>query len=194
VVVDSAELDGVGRAGRRLRGFVVYPALQGGGNRRACYGSGSQLLEDLLGVEKHERQAISERLHDGALQYVLLARQAMEDLREGSTVAADRVQLALVESSQLLRDVVRELHPDVLARLGLTAALTALIDGLTSGTELAVELDARTWPDGVRTDADYVLYTCGARDVDKRDQTCTGQHIWIDLEHNDGLGLVAGCR
>jgi two-component system NarL family sensor kinase len=69
----------------------------------------------------------------------------------------DRVQLALVECSQLLRDVVRELHPDMLARLGLKAALTALADSLTSRTELAVERDARTWPDGLRTDADYVL-------------------------------------
>ena len=51
----------------------------------------TQLLEELLGLEKRERQAISERLHDGALQYVLVARQDMEDVREGSKVAADRV-------------------------------------------------------------------------------------------------------
>jgi two-component system, NarL family, sensor kinase len=92
----------------------------------------TQLLQDLLGVEKHERQTISERLHDGALQCVLVARQDMEDVRNGSTVATDRVDLALVECSQLLRDVVRELHPDVLARLGLKAALTALTDSLVS--------------------------------------------------------------
>jgi two-component system NarL family sensor kinase len=150
----------------------------------------SQLLRDLLGVEKHERQAISERLHDGALQYVLLARQAMEDLREGSTVAADRVQLALVECSQLLRDVVRELHPDVLARLGLTAALTALTDSLTSGTELAVELDARTWPDGMRTDADYVLYSAARETFINVIKHAQAQHIWIDLELHDGLALL----
>ena len=41
---------------------------------------------------------------------------------------------ALVECSQLLRDVVRELHPDVLARLGLKAALSALTESLTSRT------------------------------------------------------------
>ena len=86
----------------------------------------AQLLQDLLGVEKHqERQSISERLHDGALQCVLVARQDMEDVRDGSMAAADRVDSALVECSQLLRDVVRELHPDVLARLGLKAALSA---------------------------------------------------------------------
>ena len=103
----------------------------------------TQLLEELLGLEKRERQAISERLHDGALQYVLVARQDMEDVRDGLKVAADRVESALVECSGLLRDVVRELHPDVLARLGLKSAISGLTDSLCSRTELAVELDAR---------------------------------------------------
>ena len=79
----------------------------------------TQLLEELLGLEKRERQAISERLHDGALQYVLVARQDMEDVRDGLRLAADRVESALVECSSLLRDVVRELHPDVLTRSGI---------------------------------------------------------------------------
>ena len=150
----------------------------------------TQLLRDLLGVEKHERQAISERLHDGALQYVLVARQDMEDVRDGSTVAVDRVQLALVECSQLLRDVVRELHPDVLARLGLKAALTALTDSLTSRTELAVELDARTWPDGLRTDADYVLYSAARETLTNVIKHAQAHHIWIDLERHDGLASL----
>ena len=119
----------------------------------------TQLLEELLGLERHERQAISERLHDGALQYVLVARQDMEDVRDGSKVAADRVESALVECSGLLRDVVRELHPDVLARLGLKSAISGLTDSLSSRTELSVDLAAPTWPDGLRTEADYVLYS-----------------------------------
>ena len=43
----------------------------------------TQLLQDLLELEKRERQAISERLHDGALQYVLVARQDIEYVRDG---------------------------------------------------------------------------------------------------------------
>jgi two-component system NarL family sensor kinase len=150
----------------------------------------TQLLKDLLGVEKHERQTISERLHDGALQCVLVARQDMEDVRNGSTVAADRVDLALVECSQLLRDVVRELHPDVLARLGLKAALTALTDSLISRTELAVELDARTWPEGLRTGADYVLYSAARETLINTIKHAQAHHIWIDLERHDGLASL----
>jgi two-component system, NarL family, sensor kinase len=150
----------------------------------------TQLLQDLLGVEKHERQSISERLHDGALQCVLVARQDMEDVRDGSMAAADRVDLALVECSQLLRDVVRELHPDVLARLGLKAALSALTDSLTSRTELAVELDARSWPDGMRTDADYVLYSAARETLTNVIKHARAQRVWIDLERDDGLGSL----
>ena len=150
----------------------------------------TQLLHDLLGVEKHERQTISERLHDGALQYVLVARRDMEDLREGSAVAAERVETALVECSQLLRDVVRELHPDVLTRLGLKAALAALSESLLSRNQLAVEFDARTWPDDVRTDADYVLYSAARETLTNVIKHARAQHVWIDLERVDGLASL----
>ncbi|AGB20525.1 histidine kinase [Mycobacterium sp. JS623] len=149
-----------------------------------------QLLQDLLGVEKYERQSISERLHDGALQCVLVARQDMEDVRDGSMAAADRVDVALVECSQLLRDAVRELHPDVLARMGLRAALSALTDSLTSRTGLVVELDARSWPDGVRTDADYVLYSAARETLTNVVKHARAEHVWIDLERDDGLGSL----
>jgi len=150
----------------------------------------AQLLQDLLGVEKHERQSISERLHDGALQCVLVARQDMEDVRDGSMAAADRVDSALVECSQLLRDVVRELHPDVLARLGLKAALSALTESFTSRTELAVVLDARSWPDGLRTDADYVLYSAARETLTNVIKHARAHRVWIDLERHDGLGSL----
>jgi two-component system NarL family sensor kinase len=149
-----------------------------------------QLLQDLLGLEKHERQTISERLHDGALQYVLVARQDMEDVRDGSTVAADRVESALVECSRLLRDVVRELHPDVLARLGLKSAITALTDSLTARTELAVEIAADTWPEGLRTDADYVLYSAARETLTNVIKHARAHHIWIELERNEGLASL----
>jgi two-component system NarL family sensor kinase len=150
----------------------------------------TQLLHDLLSVEKHERQTISERLHDGALQYVLVARQDMEEMRNGSLAAADRVDHALVECSQLLRDVVRELHPDVLARMGLKAALAALADSLISRTELAVELDTRTWPEGLRTEADYVLYSAARETLINAIKHAQAHHVWIDLERHDGLASL----
>jgi len=89
-----------------------------------------------------------------------------------------------------LRDVVRELHPDVLAQLGLKAALTALTDSLTSRTELTIELDARRWPDGLRTDADYVLYSAARETMTNVIKHAQAHHIWIDLDRDDGLAVL----
>src|SRR6476661_2294393 len=150
----------------------------------------TQLLHDLLGVEKHERQSISERLHDGALQCVLVARQDMEDVRDGSMAAADRVDSALVECSRLLRDVVRELHPDVLARLGLKSAISGLTESLSSRTELSVDLAAPTWPDGLRTEADYVLYSAAREALTNVIKHARAHHIWIELEHHEELASL----
>ena len=146
----------------------------------------SELLEELLGVEKRERQLISERLHDGALQYVLVARQDIEEVRDGSADAADRVKSALVECSTLLRDVVRELHPDVLARMGLKSAISVLIESLGSRNGLVVDFDAASWPDGLRTEADNVLYNAAREALTNVIKHAQAQSIWIELQHHEG--------
>lgn len=147
----------------------------------------SELLEELLGVERRERQAISERLHDGALQYVLVARQDLEDARDGSPDAAERVASALIECSGLLRDVVRELHPDVLVRMGLKSAISALTERLSSRAGLTVDFDAVGWPDGLRTEADDVLYNAAREALTNVIKHAQAQHIRIELRLRDGL-------
>jgi two-component system, NarL family, sensor kinase len=150
----------------------------------------TQLLQDMLGLEKRERQDISERLHDGALQYVLVARQDMDDVRDGSAEAVDRVDTALVECSGLLRDVVRELHPAVLARSGLKAAIEALAGGIGTRTGMAVEVDARTWPDDVRTGADHVLYGAAREALTNVVKHARADNVWVELELVDGRATL----
>ena len=150
----------------------------------------SELLEELLGVEKRERQLISERLHDGALQYVLVARQDIEEVRDGSADAADRVESALVECSGLLREVVRELHPDVLARMGLKSAISALTESLGSRKGLVVDFDAASWSDGLRTEADNVLYNAAREALTNVVKHAQAQSIWVDLQHREGLASL----
>ena len=162
----------------------------------------TQLLQDMLGLEKRERQAISERLHDGALQYVLVARQDMDYVRDGSAEAVDRVDTALVECSGLLRDVVRELHPEVLAHSGLKAAIETLAGGIGARGGLDVEVDARTWPDGVRTEADHVLYAAAREALTNvikhaRRQEClggTGKSGWAARRCGSPMTGLASLR
>lgn len=150
----------------------------------------TQLLQDMLGMEKLERQAISERLHDGALQYVLVARQDMEDVRDGSGEAVDRVDAALVECSGLLRDVVRELHPEVLARSGLKAAIETLASGISARGDLDVEVDARRWPDDLHTDANHVLYGAAREAMTNALKHARAKHIWVELECREGWATL----
>ena len=159
----------------------------------------TRLLEEVISLEKRERQSLSERLHDGALQYVLVARHDMEDVRDGSVEGMDRVDFALAESSRLLRDVVRELHPEVLARSGLKAAITALADGIAARTSIAVHLDADGWPDDLRTDADHLLYSAAREFSTNAIKHAHADNLRFRLAHNgsraelriadDGVGI-----
>jgi two-component system NarL family sensor kinase len=150
----------------------------------------TQLLEELLGLEKRERQTLSERLHDGALQYVLAARQDLEEVRSGSIVAVGRVESSLTETSHLLRDVVRELHPEVLARAGLKSAITQLTDSMNARTELAVDLDSQTWPDSLRTSADHVLYSAAREILTNVIKHAHAHNVCIELGRKPGLAFM----
>ncbi|MUL66309.1 ATP-binding protein [Mycobacterium sp. CBMA 234] len=161
----------------------------------------TRLLEEVINLEKRERQSLSERLHDGALQYVLVARHDMEEVRDGSVEGMDRVDFALAESSRLLRDVVRELHPEVLARAGLKAAIAALADGIAARTSITVHLDTDDWPDGLRTDADYLLYSAAREFSTNAIKHAHADNLRFTLAHNgsraefriadDGVGMPA---
>jgi two-component system, NarL family, sensor kinase len=119
----------------------------------------SDLLAELSGIEQRERRMLSEQLHDGALQYVLAARQDLDDAREtGDPGAFDRLEQALAESSRLLRSAVAELHPAVLARAGLAAAVRDLADTAATRGGFTARVDTTGWPDDLRTSADGLLH------------------------------------
>ncbi|MCW0212406.1 MAG: ATP-binding protein [Pseudonocardia sp.] len=125
----------------------------------ALVGARTALLVELTEIEQRERRLLSENLHDGALQYVLAARQDLEEARETADPASfDRLELALRETSRLLRSTVAELHPAVLARAGLPAALRDAATAAAARGGFAVEVRTDDWPDGLRTSADALLF------------------------------------
>jgi two-component system NarL family sensor kinase len=118
----------------------------------------SRLLDDLLHLEERERRDLSERLHDGALQYVLAARLDLDDLRTvHADGAVDRIDHALAESSRMLRSTVSELHPAVLEHAGLARAVPDLA-ATTARADLTVEVDVDDWPDSASTPVDMLLF------------------------------------
>ena len=118
----------------------------------------TRLLGELTGIEQRERRVLAEHLHDGALQYVLAARHDLDDARDtGDPEAFNRIERALAESTRLLRSTVAELHPAVLERAGLPAALRELARTAAARGGFAVEVHTDGWS-GARTPVDALLY------------------------------------
>jgi two-component system NarL family sensor kinase len=121
-------------------------------------GDRTSLLTEVMTVEDRERRQLAEDLHDGALQYVLAARQDIEDVQSDPQALA-RLDEALTESSRLLRSKLSELHPAVLERLGLGQALRDLAHTTEARGGFTVTLELDGWEEGARTPADGLLYS-----------------------------------
>lgn len=84
--------------------------------------SESARADDLRNAE------LAEHLHDGPLQTLLAARLDLDEIRERNPdPALDRVRDALQETAVGLRSTVTQLHPQVLAQLGLAPAVRELL-------------------------------------------------------------------
>lgn len=117
----------------------------------------ARLVDELSDLETRERRDLAESLHDGALQYVLAARQDAEDARDtGDPAAFDRLDEALATSSKLLRSTVSQLHPAVLERAGLAAALQDLATTTGSRAGFTANVEVRDWPE--RSPVDALVY------------------------------------
>jgi two-component system NarL family sensor kinase len=163
----------------------------------------TRLSGELVEVERSARRELADELHDGALQYVLAARQDLEDARETDDPESfDRIELALRESATLLRSKVSQLHPSVLETTGLRPALQDLADGVQARGRITVNLHAEDWDDEWRGPAQEVAYAAarelltnivkhaGAGTVEV---TLRDEDGWILLTvADDGHGFAAG--
>ncbi len=99
------------------------------------------VAEAMQADERHSRE-LSEQLHDGPLQNLLAARLDLEDLRMNPTEEGfDRLDSTLRESVAALRTTVSTLHPQVLAQVGLSAAVSDLVAKWQERWGIPVETD-----------------------------------------------------
>jgi len=146
----------------------------------------TELLTELTDLERRERRTLSEQLHDGALQYVLAARQDLDEARDtGAAEAFDRLEEALLESSRLLRSTVAELHPAVLERAGLPAAVRDLVTS-AAARGFTAELDLDGWPPDHRTSIDGLLYRTARELLANVVKHAGAQHVAVGLALADG--------
>ncbi|MDY6998868.1 MAG: sensor histidine kinase [Actinomycetota bacterium] len=106
------------------------------------------LVSEAMQSDERRNREVAEHLHDGPLQTLLAARLELDEVRDRSADPAlgeilDMVDTALQDTAAGLRSTVTELHPQVLAQLGLTAAVRELLRQFQTrtSTEVVAELD-----------------------------------------------------
>ncbi len=138
-------------------------------------------------MQQREQRELAETLHDGALQYVLAARQELDDAIEGDQQAANRIDQALGEASRLLRSTMSQLHPAVLDAAGLRAALADLVETVRARGRFAVDLDIEGWGDQARTAADELVLSTARELLTNVAKHARARQVRVELRQVDGL-------
>lgn len=103
-----------------------------------------RLIAESMRADERQSRELSEQLHDGPLQNLLAARLDLDELRENPTPEGfDRLDVALRDTVGELRTTVSTLHPQVLAQVGLSAAVRDLAQRYEQrwGTPVRVDID-----------------------------------------------------
>ena len=153
----------------------------------------NDLLAEMVTIEQREQREqrdLAETLHDGALQYVLAARQELEALDEGDPEAVERIDLALAETSRLLRSTMTQLHPAVVDTAGLLPALRDLVETVNARGQLSAELQTRNWDDSLRTPMDELLLTTARELVTNVVKHAQARTVSIELAREAGTATL----
>jgi two-component system NarL family sensor kinase len=115
-----------------------------------------QLVSEAMQADERHNREVAEHLHDGPRQTLLAARLDLDEVRErNSDPALEHVHTALQETAAALRLTVTQLHPQVLAQLGLTPAVRELLRQFESRGDYVVEAELE---DVGKPESEQLLY------------------------------------
>jgi len=144
---------------------------------------------DSVETSAAELRRIERDLHDGAQARLVALQMHLGLAQELVDTDPDGARKLLVEASSTtgaalgdLRDVVRGIHPPVLADRGLAGAVEALALDLAVPVRLTHHLPERL-PAPVEAAAYFSVVECLAN-VGKH---AAAEHAWVELTHRDGL-------
>ncbi|MEV8098673.1 sensor histidine kinase [Kitasatospora sp. NPDC085879] len=144
---------------------------------------------DALGNQAAELRRIERDLHDGAqarLVAIGMTLGTIEHLMETDQAAARELLSEARQSSakalQELRDLVRGIHPPVLAERGLGDAVRSLALDSRLSTEVTVSL-----PDRPELPVEAAVYFCISELLANAAKHSGAQQIWVDILHRAGL-------
>ncbi|OBI85316.1 sensor histidine kinase [Mycobacterium asiaticum] len=157
-----------------------------------------ELLAQTMTASEELQRRISESIHDGPLQDVLVARQELIELQsdDPDDERVNRALAGLQNASERLRQATFELHPAVLEQVGLGAAVQQLA-GFTaarSGIEISTDID---YP--IRDDIDPIVFGVVRELLSNVVRHARAQHASVSLQINgescvldvadDGVGV-----
>ncbi|MBN1629552.1 MAG: hypothetical protein JW990_07310, partial [Thermoleophilia bacterium] len=109
-----------------------------------------KIIRQLLRAQEEERKRISQELHDGVAQTLLVTATLAHNLLQNDAMADKgmRSDLEMVKSNSLglvaeIRAICQNLRPNILDNLGLVSAIKWLVDGVREQTGANVELVLR---------------------------------------------------
>ncbi|GAA2273239.1 MULTISPECIES: sensor histidine kinase [Kitasatospora] len=138
---------------------------------------------DAVGSQAAELRRIERDLHDGAqarLVAIGMTLGTIEHLMETDPVAARQLladaRKASAKALQELRDLVRGIHPPVLAERGLGDAVRALALDNAQSTEVTVSLPARP-----EAPVEAAAYFCVSELMANAAKHSGAQQVWVDI-------------
>jgi signal transduction histidine kinase len=138
-----------------------------------------------------ERRRLERNLHDGAQQRLVTALLGLRRLEQA--VAGSAELQPLVEATRLelegaiedLRELARGLHPPLLARRGLAAAIRAA----TARSSIPIELELDV-PDGLPPAVEAAVYYVCAEAVTNTVKHAQASQVWLTIARDDGTVRV----
>jgi signal transduction histidine kinase len=174
---------------------LLFPPRAGAREKELAerVGALTQSRRSVLEIQELELRRVERDLHDGAQARLVslgmslgLAEQLMEaDPQQAKRLLTDARTSAGAALSDL-RDLVRGIHPPVLADRGLEGAIGALVVTAPIPVEVAMDLPPSGLPDPLES-AVYFAVAESIANVVKHSQA---RKAWIRAEHNDEMLCV----
>jgi signal transduction histidine kinase len=149
----------------------------------------TETRSDALDVQAAELRRIERDLHDGAQARLVamgMSLGTIEHLLERDPAKARRLLAEARESSSRalteLRDLVRGIHPPVLAERGLGDAVRALAMASPLATEVSLDLPGR-----VPAPVESAAYFAISEVLTNAAKHSGARRVWIDVRHEDGM-------
>ncbi|MEV6672351.1 sensor histidine kinase [Streptomyces sp. NPDC051162] len=161
------------------------------------------LLDDALAAETRERSDLADALHDGAVQTLLAALHDLEEVEgahaEPGAEALARAQAGVRGTVKEMREIIFDLHPQILATAGLPAALEAAGGRFARRGGFTVHYDLDL-PDRVAHEA--LLYSAARELLGNAVKHARASTVWVRLAvegdetvltvRDDGVGFDPG--